>query len=223
MGPARERLGAGDRPVRERNDRLVGDRDRVVSQRAPQVALQPRALAHRAAGGLVEARELRAAGVLGLIDGRVGAAHERLCVVPGTRRGDTEARGHSDLVAGHAERSLEGAQQPRADRLPARAVQERHELVAAEACQQRRRARMRAKPLGHRDQQGIADGVPAAVVDGLEVIEVDERDGAQVALRRRERGLQPRGEQAPVRQPGQRVVAGGVPQPRLAAPQAIRQ
>ena len=76
---------------------------------------------------------------------------------------------------------------------------------------------------GKLDEEGIADGVSEAVVHGLEVIEVDERDAPQVTLRFRERSLESLGEQAAVRQPGERVVAGGVPQTRLAAAEAVGQ
>ena len=183
--------------VGERDDRLVGDGDRVIGQRPPQVLLEPCVSACRAAGRhLVEPGQLGAPGVLRLIHGRVGAANERLRVVPRTCGGDAEARGDGKLVARDAEGPRERAQQPCAGRLPLRAVQERHELVAAEARQRRRRASLGAQPLGHRDQQRIADRVPETVVDGLEVIEIDERDRPQIAVRRRERRVESRGEQA---------------------------
>ena len=64
--------------------------------------------------------------------------------------------------------------------------------------------------------------MPEAVIDRLEVIEVHERDRPKVAFRVCERGLEARVEQAAVRQPRERVVAGSVPQTVLAAAQPVR-
>jgi hypothetical protein len=97
MGPTREPLGTGDRSVRKGDDRLVGNRDRVIGERVTQILLESSTFAHRAAYGLLAGHELRAAGgVLGLIDGLVRAANELLRVVLGTRRGDAETRAHAN-------------------------------------------------------------------------------------------------------------------------------
>ena len=52
------------------------------------------------------------------------------------------------------------------------------ELVAAEPGDQVVVADEAADPLGDRDEQRVAGGVAEGVVDDLEVVEVDEQDGA---------------------------------------------
>ncbi len=55
------------------------------------------------------------------------------------------------------------------------------ELVAAQACEHAARTRGAAQPLGHDLQNAIAEVVPERVVDGLEVVEVDEQEGKLLA------------------------------------------
>ena len=60
------------------------------------------------------------------------------------------------------------------------------ELVAAEPGRRVAVAQAAAQPGRHLPEQRVAGGVPEAVVDGLEVVEVDEQDA--VATRRRGTG-----------------------------------
>ena len=82
------------------------------------------------------------------------------------------------------------------------------ELVAAEAGHGVAGADAAAEAGGHRRQEPVAGGVAEAVVDGLEVVEVDEQHGAEVAgaAAAVEGVLHPVAEQAAVGQPGERVV-----------------
>jgi hypothetical protein len=58
------------------------------------------------------------------------------------------------------------------------------------------------------DQDVVAGGVAEAVVDRLEVVQVDEEDGGVAEVAAVEGVLDPLAEQAAVGQPGQRVVEG---------------
>ena len=84
------------------------------------------------------------------------------------------------------------------------------ELVAAEPGDGVTVADHAAQPVGDLGEHLVAGGVPEAVVDGLELVEVDEQQpdragGAGLAGQRLPDAFhQPR----PVRQPGQRVVPG---------------
>ena len=86
------------------------------------------------------------------------------------------------------------------------------ELVAAESGQHVALAQRRAQPLGHDLQQLVADLVAEAVVDRLEVVEVDEQHRHLVDLGRRQPVVEEVHQVRAVGQPGQLVVAGRVPQ-----------
>jgi hypothetical protein len=92
-----------------------------------------------------------------------------------------------------------------------------HELVAAHPCHQVAARRDGAlQPLGHRDEQPVADVVAEAVVDALEPVEVQVAqpdEGIRVGAG--ERLGQPLGEERAVRQAGERVVQRLVAQPLL--------
>ena len=59
--------------------------------------------------------------------------------------------------------------------------QQREELLAAEPAELILGAHVLAQLAGHGGQHAVALGVPVAVVDGLEVVDVDDRD-RQVAV-----------------------------------------
>ena len=66
-------------------------------------------------------------------------------------------------------------------------VAEHDELVAAEPGDRVALTRSRPEPLGHLDEQGVADVVTEAVVDVLEAVEVEQQhdsDDGRAALRR---------------------------------------
>ena len=64
----------------------------------------------------------------------------------------------------------------------AHAVEEDRELVAPEARDGVGGTDRSFEPARHLEQHGVAGLVPEAVIDGLEVVEVDEHDGDQRAL-----------------------------------------
>ena len=64
-------------------------------------------------------------------------------------------------------------------------LEQDRELVAAEPGGGVGRADARRDALRHLEQHPVADGVPEAVVDGLEVVEVDEQHGHAHALAQR--------------------------------------
>ena len=92
------------------------------------------------------------------------------------------------------------------------AVEQDGELVAAEARRQVACAQARAQAAREGDEQLVADLMAEAVVDELEVVEVEEQhDGASV--RGGELRLDPLGEQLAAGEPGQMVVGGAVLEP----------
>ena len=90
-----------------------------------------------------------------------------------------------------------------------RALEQDPELVPAQPRDRVRRAHAAQEPLGHQLQHLVARGVPEPVVDGLEVVEVDEQH-RHVRIAAAERVLGPVVEERAVRQPGQLVVEGAV-------------
>ncbi len=90
---------------------------------------------------------------------------------------------------------------------PVEAVEQHGELVAAEARDGVGRAHALAQALGDRDQQLVADRVAERVVDGLEVVDVDEQHGdGRIGLG--ERLVDAVDEQRAVGQTRERVVVG---------------
>src|SRR5205085_1367456 len=96
-------------------------------------------------------------------------------------------------------------------------LEEDGELVAAEAGQGVGLPGAGAEPLGHADEELVSGAVAEAVVDGLEVVEVQEHDADEPARP----GLAVEGvveailEEGPVGEPGERVVEGLVVEPLL--------
>ena len=97
------------------------------------------------------------------------------------------------------------------------ALQQQRELVAAQPCRAVRRARRAVEPRRDLAQDGVARRVPERVVHGLEVVEVEEDDGAAGAMAPApaQRLDDPVLEQRAVRQAGQGVVERLVLEPAL--------
>ena len=94
---------------------------------------------------------------------------------------DADARAHEDVLAGDRDRRLEAADQP-LHRIDGRdgiadALDQDRELVAAEARGRVGRARDLQQAGGDRLQHLVAHRVAEAVVDRLEVVEVEEDHG----------------------------------------------
>ncbi len=130
-------------------------------------------------------------------------------------RGDPDARGHAHaglFVRAELEWLLERVEHALGDELgPCRqreALGDHDELVPAQAPQRIGAAYGAVEPCGDRSQQFVADAVAERVVDGLEVVEIDEqrRHRRLGATRAREHLLDTIQDQCAVRQPGQRVV-----------------
>ena len=79
------------------------------------------------------------------------------------------------------------------------------ELVAAQPCRDVTGTETLSDSVGDRAKQLIAGGVAEAVVDRLEIVDVDE-EHADVLSHLRERLLHTRAEEEPVRHARQRVV-----------------
>ena len=104
-----------------------------------------------------------------------------------------------------------------ADRVRGQAVLEQHaELVATQARQRVALAQPLAEHEADLPHQLVAGGMARRVVDELELIEIEieHRVMPAVLARAREREVQPTLELAPVDEPGQRVVARLIGEPR---------
>ena len=95
---------------------------------------------------------------------------------------------------------------PRSSR---RVLDEHRELVAAQSRHRVGRAHAGEQPPRGLDEQRVTRAVPETVVDGLEVVEIEEQQRARrlrCACDARQRVLHAVAQQRAVRQPGQRVV-----------------
>ena len=125
---------------------------------------------------------------------------------------DADARAHEHVLAGDRDRHLEAAHQALGE-IDGRdgiadVLDQDRELVAAEARGRVGRPHGLQQADGDRLQHLVAGGVAEAVVDRLEVVEVEEDDGDAGALARGagEGVLDPVGEQRAVGQAGHGVV-----------------
>ena len=128
-------------------------------------------------------------------------------------RAGSARRRHEDLVGQVGEAAAQPRGQVDEDGAVASDHAQHDELVAAEAGDGvARRARSRAEPAGHLDEQLVAGGVAERVVDDLEAVEVDEEDDDVFAsaVGPGERLAQPVEQERAVGQPGERVVEGVV-------------
>ena len=216
--PARRVLPADeclerDHPVLgERDDRLVLHDELVFLQGSAQVGLElepgDRRRVHL---GLVDP-EATLALALGAVHRGVGVAEQ--LVGGGAVRagvGDARARMDEDLLARDEEGRFERVDQPlrglaggRGCREP---LQQDRELVAAEPRRGVGAAQHRLESQCDVHEEPVADGVPEAVVDGLERVEVDEEHGGGViAPALPHCVVDPIGEERTVRQVRERVV-----------------
>ena len=128
----------------------------------------------------------------------------------GPHGADRDRDGHRDAVADDDRRGRDRRAQPLDERLElalvADLVEQHAELLPAPARRHVARARRVVEPARDLAQHEVADLVAVAVVDALEVVDVDERDrGAR--RRAGEARAQHLGEVPPVEQLGQRVHA----------------
>ena len=210
--PADQRLGPGHPTVVEVDDRLVVDHQLLALDRALQGGLHVVAVAHRAQHGGLEHLVGALAAALGGVHGDVGVA-QQLGLVEGEALvdGDPDAGPDGDLPADQRERRPEGGDHPVGEQAGGGQVGvlgQDGELVAAEPADGVVLAQAAAQPAGDLAQQPVAGAVAEAVVDHLEVVQVDEQHGqaAAVAARPGQRVADPVVEQGPVGQVGEAVV-----------------
>ena len=220
--PADQGLERGHLAAREVDHRLVVEDELVAFDPLAQLALglEP---AQRAGPHLgVEELAAGAAAFLRPVHRRVGVADQHVRVGGlagrGTGDGDPEAGGDEVVGAGDHVGLGEGRRDAIGDRdrlvLVGETVDQDPELVAAEAGDDVPRPQVGPQPRRDRPQQLVAGVVAEAVVDQLEVVEVEEEDSDRRAGDRRppQRVGQRLDEAGPVRQPRQRVVEDPVPQ-----------
>ena len=130
----------------------------------------------------------------------------------GERERDARADREDELAARPRERLRHRRADPVGDHhrfgLIRQSFAQHDELVAFDAGERVLGTNELAQPLGGRHQQLIADGMPEAVVDDLEAVdvEVDHADDGRCTREARERLVDAIDQETPVREPGQRVV-----------------
>ena len=212
MPPAHQCLQRGRRAVHA-EQWLELEHEFAALQRQAQLADQMQSCGHLAFEGRLVRHHAIAAALLGLVHRQVRVHQQRLGYGAGHGRA-APADARADVVrrTGNVERS--GQRRVHAgDRLLHAGIvgvlaHQDHELVAAEARHRVDVGHRFLQPLRHHAQGFVASGVAEAVVDQLEVVEIDEQhhDRARVPLGVEQRLLQAVDEQLPVRQAGQLVV-----------------
>src|SRR5580658_3622167 len=191
---------------------------RVDARRPLHLASPP----HQLDVVLGEAVDAVAAAFLGGGTGAVRGREDRsdVLVIGGDRHhADAGAEAEHPVLPGEAEVAYSLAQRlGGAHRLIERAaLQQYAEFVAAEARQRIAPAHLGFQQCAHLAEQRIAGAVTAAVVDDLELVDVEvaQRVGGFARLGALQRALQAALEFAAVDQPGQQVVAGVVGEPAV--------
>jgi hypothetical protein len=193
------------------HDRLVVQDQLVAVGDVAQLGLQLQPLEHVLVHVGAEQLVAVLAPGLGRVRGHVGVAEQLLGLVDARpAHGHAQAGLDRDGPAVEAERLVQAVEDPAGDRRRRVGVgdplQQHAELVAAEAGRGVGRAQAALEAPGRGHQQLVAGGVAEAVVDVLEVVQVDEQHG-QVARPGAGQGvLDPLGEQGAVGQAGQPVV-----------------
>jgi len=220
MAPAEEHLEAADAEVARRNERLIDQRELPPLDAGPEVVLEE---ACREMGCLhrrLEHPPGAPAALLGIIEGEIGAAKQRLVVNDFVERRDANRSGYLDAVtAGNHRRQAGEHLVGKADRrLRLRRVLDDGELVAAEPGDKVARVDQPGQQVGGLHEKLVADRVAKKVVGVLETVEVDEqerfryaRDGAGGG----DRLLRLRLEQRSVGEAGKVVVLGIIADLRL--------
>ncbi len=159
-------------------------------------------------------------GALGRIQGSVGIPHQGLTVgaIPGVK-GDTHGETDIDLVTievegvgVEGEQALAEADQIREALVSIRRREDQHEFIAPQTAQGVFRPQVPGQALPHVPEQLVAQGVATAVVDVLEVIqvEVEYRQMALVALGLGDLLRQAVQPQQAVGQASERIIVGQV-------------
>ncbi len=208
MLPADQRLHADNPAGHEVDDRLIVKDELGGDVRATEVRdkLEP---AHEV---LVHSRRvdevLRLPAGLRAVHGDIGAPQQLLRVAPHC---DADARRDEHLASVDVERRLQRGGDPfgcvECGRDGVCPLYEDRELVTTHPRDRVRRGHGSAQTHAYLPEQGVRGDVAEAVVDRLEVVEVEEENSG-VARTYDERVLDAIREERPVREPGQRVVEG---------------
>jgi hypothetical protein len=156
----------------------------------------------------LERRRARLAFRFGAVQGEIGITQHVVSPLVRQERSDADAHGHDDVRPLHSERRAERVQNAIGDLscICHLVVDQHGELVAAEARDRIRRAEAVAQPRGNLDEKPVTGGVTEPVVDGLEIVEIDEQDRRRRSSAKRalQGVLDAVTEQDPVRQVGER-------------------
>ena len=183
MLPAQERFEAARLSARQIDDRLEDEMELFVGERQRQVVLELAPEVRDLAQIRRENHMLGAARALGGVERDVGILQktgevERL---PLALESDAEADADEDLLAVEDEGGRQGARQPRGavprPRLGVGATDEDGELVSSEARHEGVLACGYLQPVADLAQDAVAARMSVAVVDVLEVVEVEEDQG----------------------------------------------
>ena len=216
MAPAQQRLDAGDRAVLEAHQRLVVQLELLALERPLQVGAQLQARHDPVVHGGLEQPVAALAVALGDVHRGVGVADQLVGVgrAPGLGDRDAQAGADDEVVVLELERAADALEDPLGGLDRGRQVldvlEQDRELVAAEPRGGVGRADAGRDPLRHLEQHAVADGVTEAVVDGLEVVEIDEQHRHADALAQGpgHRVAHALVEQRAVGQMGDRIVEG---------------
>jgi hypothetical protein len=209
--PAHEGLHADDPARSECDDRLVVDDELLLGHGVPQVGHQLRPAKQLLVLILLVERETALALALRQVHRDVRVPKQLLGVASALAQRDPDARPDLDLMApcrhGLTER-LEDAP-PDVGESRAVALDQDRELVAPQARDHVRLAQAARETVRHPDQQLIAGRVPVAVVDLLELVEVEEEHRHLIASRATPQGpLDLIVEQRAIGEAGEAVVEG---------------
>src|SRR5579872_3984389 len=180
MRPAHERLGTDDRARVELHDRLVVELEFLFLERALKLHPELQTVEHALVHTRLEALRVALSGALGHIHGGVGVSQEVVHRDGAVAVGDPDRGVDSELAAADVERRVQRLEQPRGDQVGIAVVIERlqqdGELVPAEPCRGVGYADHAGDSDRHRPQEVVTDRVAEAVVDRLEVVQIEEQD-----------------------------------------------
>jgi hypothetical protein len=211
--PPHQRLDAGDPPAGQLDDRLVAHLQLTVVDRVAQLIGQSQP-AHRArVHGRLEELHAAAATALGHVHRGVRVAQQGVRGQLRLGQSDPDAGADPALLRPGLDRALQGRLDPGRDvddPIDRGVADHDRELVAAEPGHGVDLAHDAPDPVGHLDQQAVADAVPEAVVDHLEPVQVQHQHGGQpgAAVGAGDGPVDAVGEQRAVGQAGERVVEG---------------
>ena len=190
--PAQQHLGTRHAVVSQHQLRLEHQLQLLARDGLAQLALQLQALVD---GNLhLRGEEMQgiAPGMLGPVHGGIGLLENVRGLLQAQRvQGDADTGADRQLMAVDQATAVQAAQQFLAHccgllgnrlRFMAQRFEQHHELVTAETRQGIFSAQLTSQACGHFDQKGIANQMTEAIVDRLEVIQIDEQQRAQAAL-----------------------------------------